>query len=82
MSKKIIANRSYLLHWSHNPSYWNMTLNEFKKTIKYEYVHKINGRYYTVVCPCFDVDFNIVDCICNNETGDFYPISTDLLKAY
>jgi hypothetical protein len=75
--KKINVDRQYLLFWGNNPSYWNDDLEELKKK---RIVQKINGRYYTIVQPHMSGKFSIVDCTCNERTGDFYPINTSLLK--
>ena len=79
MAKRITAGKTYLLHWSRNPFTWN---EDLKDLISKKKVEKINGRYYTKVIAHMSGNFYIVDCTCDQETDDFYPINTSLLKPY
>jgi len=75
----VTAGTKYLLRWRSNPFYWNKSLKEIKKD---RYVIESRGRYYTLVEANFTGDFNAVDCICDMNTGDYYPVNTSLLKIY
>jgi len=79
MAKRITAGNTYLLLWSNNPSTWN---EDLKDLISEKKVEKINGRYYTKVTAHMSGNFYVADCTCDQETGDFYPIHTSLLKPY
>jgi hypothetical protein len=75
--KKIRENEEYYLLWTRNPDTWNDNLNDLKLKRR---VFKVGKRYYTKVTAHYSGNFNIVDCTCNNDTGDFYPIYTSNLK--
>lgn len=75
--KKIHAGVEYLLHWRNNPNTWNEDLETLKFNNR---VEKINKRYYTRVVAHFTGNFAVVDCTCNERTGDFYSINTSNLK--
>ena len=79
MRTKVFKGKKYLLHWESNPFYWNKDIEEIKKI-----PNIVNDceEYYTIVIPHFTGTFGIVDCTCDLETGDFYPINTDLLQDY
>lgn len=77
--KKIIAGNQYLLSWTKNPCTYNENLKDLINNGK---VQEINGGYYTVVTAHFSGSFAVVDCTCDEETGDFNPINTSNLKNY
>ncbi len=86
---KVRKNEYYLLHWTHNPVFWNEGLEKVKKLYKENYnkfngcinpIFKHNRRYYTLVAPHFSGNFSTVDCTCDLVTGDFHPVNTSLLK--
>jgi len=73
---KVYKGHKYLLEWKHNPFYWNKNIKEIKKDPS---ITKEDNYYYTTVISHFTGNFSIVDCTCDIETGDFYPIQTELL---
>ncbi len=77
--EKIFKGEKYLLHWRSNPFYWNYDIKDIKKLSN---IKSDCEEYYTIVVPHFTGTFDIVDCTCDLETGDFYPINTELLQDY
>jgi hypothetical protein len=73
---EFVSGKDYYLHWSNNPAYWNDNLENLKKK---NIVHKVNGKYFTIVTCHYSGDFSIIDCTCNLDNGDFYLIDTENL---
>jgi len=77
---KIRANEEYYLAWRNNPDVWN---DDLKNLALRKKVEKVGKKYYTRVIPhysCNTKKTSVVDCTCNQRTGDYYPINTSLLK--
>ena len=77
---KTYKGKKYLLHWENNPAHWNDDIEDIKK-IRDDVIEE-DGEYYTIVYAHFTGTFGIVDCTCDLNNGDFYPINVYLLEDY